>query len=161
MPPLETARAPHLRTLAMTDLQTQFELQHLISRYVWALDTGDVDGIDRLFVPQALLQDTTGQRHVGAEAVRGYFAGLTALPEFRGRQHHIDHCLLAPEGEGVRCRAYWSVTQWLTGPGRKELIGLGHSSDLFVRWQGEWRFAERLLYHWRDADCPWAPDGTA
>jgi ketosteroid isomerase-like protein len=145
----------------MIDLQTRFEIEHLISRYVWALDTGDLEQVARLVTQEALLRDTAGNPHAGREAVRGYFAGLMALPEFRGRQHHIDNCLFTPEGEGLRCRAYWTVTQWLTGQGRKEVVAVGHSSDLFVQQQGEWRFAERLLYHWRDADCPWVPDGTA
>lgn len=145
----------------MIDLQTHFDLQQLISRYAWALDTGDLDLVCRMFTPDAVMRDTAGNRYVGVDAIRGYFTGLTALPAFRGRQHHIDHGLFEPEGAGFRCRAYWMVAQWLTAQGRKELVSMGHSSDLFVRHQGEWRFAERLLYHWRDVDCPWAPAGTA
>lgn len=145
----------------MIDVPTQIELQNLISRYVWALDTGDLDKTCALFTPDAVLQDTSGKRHVGVEAVRAYFGMLTRLPEFRGRQHHIDNCLFAPEDGGVRCAAYWTVSQFLTRQGRKELVAVGHSRDLFRRQGGQWRFAERLLFHWRDDSCPWQPDGTA
>lgn len=145
----------------MIDQQIQFELQNLISRYVWALDLGDVEKTCSLFTADAVLRDTSGNRHVGVGTVGAYFDMLTSLPEFRGRQHHIDNCLFEQEGPDVRCRSYWTVTQWLTQQGRKDIVAVGHSSDRFVRQHGEWRFAERLLYHWRDADCPWKPAGTA
>lgn len=143
------------------DLQQQLALQNLVSSYVWALDTGDVEGVCRLFTPDAVVQDTSGRRHEGLPAIRDYFSMLVRLPVFRGRQHHVDHCLFAPEGAGVRCRAYWTVTQWLTAENRKELAVVGHSSDLFVSRDGEWCFQERLLHYWRDVDCPWAPEGSA
>jgi uncharacterized protein (TIGR02246 family) len=139
----------------MNDPQTHFELQQLISRYVWALDTGDVEGACGLFTPQALFQDTAGNRYEGVDAIRAYFTRLTGRPDFRGRQHHVDHCLYTREGQAVRCRAYWTVTQWHTAQNRKELAVVGHSSDLFVRNGGDWRFEERVLHHWRDTDCPW------
>lgn len=142
------------------DCRQQLALQNLISRYVWALDTGDVEGVCQVFTHDAVVQDTSGNRYEGIDAIRGYFSMLTKLPVFRGRQHHIDHCLFAPEGAGVRCRAYWTVTQWITMQNLKELAVVGHSSDLFVVHGGEWRFRERLLHYWRNIDCPWAPEGT-
>lgn len=138
------------------DPALQVALQNLISRYVWALDTGDIEGVCRVFTRDAVVQDTGGNRYEGLQAIRGYFTSLTLRPDFRGRQHHVDHCLFEREGDGVRCRSYWTVTQWLTGENRKILAVVGHSSDLFVRDGGEWRFAERLLHYWRDVDCPWA-----
>jgi len=143
---------------ASVDAQVDAEVRHLIARYVWALDTGDLPALMRLFTDDCVLQDTSGRRHAGKAASEAYFAMLMRNPEFRGRRHHIDN-LVYTRCDPDRCdvRAYWMVEKWRAATGEKIIDLVGHSADRFVRRDGNWLIAERILHYWRDADGPWVP----
>lgn len=135
-------------------------LQALITDYVWKLDMGDVEGVLSLFTDNAVFEDTSGTEHPGKAAMRDYFSGLVARPEFRGRQHHVDNLRFVPEGDGFKVLAYWTVTKWFADEGRKVFEVMGHSLDRFSRRGDGFVFTERRVHYWRNSDCPWAPDGT-
>lgn len=145
----------------MIDTGDFLRVQSLITDYVWKLDMADIDGVLDLFLPDSIFQDTAGNEYWGREAIAGYFRGLTALPAFRGRQHHIDNLRVEPDAGGYLVRSYWTVTKWRTAENSKVIESLGHSLDRLVRSGDGFRFAERRVYHWRDDNCPWLPDGTA
>lgn len=136
-------------------------IQALVADYVWALDMGDIETLMSLFIEGAVLEDTAGNVYEGKAAMRGYFEGLMATPEFRGRQHHIDHMRVEDQEGGYLTRSYWTVTKWYTKENVKKFDVVGHSLDRFVHEGGRLRFAERRVHYWRDADCPWHPGGTA
>ncbi len=136
-------------------------IQALIAEYVWALDTADIDRLGALFTDDAIFEDTAGNVYEGREAFEGYFRALMANPVFRGRQHHIDNLLMTPTQWGYATRSYWTVTKWHVEAGKKIFEVIGHSTDDFRRTVDGFRFCERRVHYWRDADCPWAPDGTA
>ncbi len=146
----------------MIDHSDYFGIQNLITDYVWKLDMADIEGVLELFLPDGLFEDTAGTEYRGRAAIGGYFHGLTKLPAFRGRQHHIDNLRIVPEGDGYSVRSYWTVTKWRAEENNVKLIeSLGHSLDRLVRDGDEFRFAERRVHHWRNDTCPWVPDGTA
>lgn len=130
-----------------------------MSRYVWALDTADIDALMSIFTPDGLFEDTRGTIAEGREALRGMFGGLMARDDFRGRQHHIDSLLIEPRGDDIGCRAYWTVTKWHRDAGEKIFEVLGWSNDL-LRWDGdELFFVERRVHYWNDAAGPYRPLG--
>lgn len=136
-------------------------VQATISDYVWKLDMADVDGVVALFTEDGVFQDTAGNEYTGHAAIRGYFSGLVARPEFRGRQHHVDNLRFIPDGDGFTVLAYWTVTKWFSEhDNRKVFEVVGHSMDRFVRVADGFRFAERRVHYWRAGDCPWKPEGT-
>ena len=137
------------------DPHVDAQVRHLIARYSWALDTGDLATLETLFTPDCLVQDTSGARHEGRDAALAYFGTLTRLPEFRGRRHHIDNLVYLSCGDTCRLKAYWFVEKWEAASGQKTINVSGHSEDLIVLRDGAWRFAERVLHYWRDRDGPW------
>lgn len=130
-------------------------IQHLLSLYAWALDTADLDTLRKLFLDDAVMQDTQGTRHEGIEAILAYCTMLTQTPAFRGRRHHIDNLLLQSTANGYSCRSYWTVTRWDGVSGQKQIDFTGHSRDLYVRTPEGWRIQERLLFYWKSDNCPW------
>lgn len=136
-------------------------IQALMTRYVWALDMGDMDALMALFDDPSVFQDTAGNVYATREAIRGYFTGLTSKPQFRGRQHHIDTMLLEPVPGGYAAHSYWTVTKWRAADGQKMVEVVGRSHDRFRAGPQGFVIAERRVFHWRDADCPWHPAGTA
>lgn len=141
--------------VASVDPAIDTQIRHLIARYVWALDTADLGVLRSLFTEDCLVQDTGGNRHEGRVATMDYFAFLTSLPAFRGRRHHIDNLVYLTCGDECRLKAYWFVEKWESVQQRRVIDFTGHSEDRIVRVDGEWRFAERMLYYWRDDDGPW------
>ncbi len=134
-----------------------FAIQHLVSSYVWALDTGDLATLSQLFTDDALLQDTSGTEHFGKDNILAYFSSLTRSAKFRGRQHHIDHPLFERTQEGYICRSYWTVTKWDAVAATKLIEVAGHSRDIYVNTSSGWLMRERRLYYWTSTDCPWGP----
>lgn len=136
-------------------------IQALLARYIWTLDMGDLDGLMALFDDPSVFQDTAGQEYPTREAIAGYFTNLTRSPDFRGRQHHIDSMLLQPVAGGYEAHLYWTVTKWRASDGHKMVEAMGRSYDRFRAGPHGFLIAERRIFHWRDADCPWQPAGTA
>jgi hypothetical protein len=136
-------------------------IQALMTQYVWALDMGDMDGLMALFDEPSVFQDTAGNEYTGHDAIRGYFTDLTRSPAFRGRQHHIDSMLVQTSADGYAAHSYWTVTKWRAADGQKLVEVVGRSWDRFRTGPKGFLIAERRVFHWRDADCPWQPSGTA
>ena len=142
-------------------LEDWFAVRQHIDRYIWLFDMGDVDQVIDMFTPKGLFQDTGGNEHSGEGAIRTYFQTLTSSSVFRGRRHQIDNLLITRKGDGYAVRSYWTVTKWANADNDKRIDAMGHSYDLLTPGPNGLQFAERRVYHWRDEDCPWAPDGTA
>ncbi len=134
-------------------------IQHLFAVYVWALDMADVATLEDIFTEDAVFEDTAGNVYPSRAAFLAYARDLTARPEFRGRQHHIDNLIIEPTADGFACKSYWTVTKWFGEEGRKVVEVTGWSEDRF-RISGEGlKFCERRVHYWRDIDCPWAKAG--
>jgi len=133
----------------------KLEIDALVARYAWALDTNNIADLDLIFTDDAVITDTSGNRYEGRDAAVGYLRTLAASAPFRGRQHLIYNMILSPTADGYDARSYWTVTQWLTGKGTKEVVAVGHSIDGFRKVEGKWKWTARHLHHWKDSDCPW------
>ncbi len=145
-----------MKAASRVDPDIDAQIRHLIAQYAWALDTADLATLAMLFVDDCVVQDTSGARHEGRDAAMAYFRKLTATPVFRGRRHHIDNVVNLTCGDVCDTRAYWVVEKWNTAAGIKAIEVVGHSEDRYVRTADGFRFAERILHYWRDADGPWA-----
>jgi hypothetical protein len=139
--------------------QDYVAIQHAYAVYVWALDMADFRTLEAIFTEDAVFEDTTANVYTGRAAFMEYARQLTARPEFRGRQHHIDHLLIEPTADGFAVKSYWTVTKWFSGEGRKVLEVTGWSQDRFRRTAEGLKFCERRVHYWRDVDCPWAKLG--
>lgn len=139
--------------------QDYVAIQHLFAVYAWALDMADLATLEDIFTEDAVFEDTSGNVYPDRVAFLAYAAELTARPEFRGRQHHIDHLVIEPTADGFSCKSYWTVTKWFSGENRKIVEVTGWSEDRFRRAADGLRFCERRVHYWRDVDCPWAKAG--
>lgn len=139
--------------------QDYVAIQHLFAVYAWALDMADLATLEDIFTEDAVFEDTSGNVYPDRAAFLAYAAELTARPEFRGRQHHIDHLVIEPTADGFSCKSYWTVTKWFSGENRKIVEVTGWSEDRFRRAADGLRFCERRVHYWRDVDCPWAKAG--
>ena len=135
--------------------EDRFGVHDLFMAYVWAADTGDLDGYVGTFADDAMLTDSDGRIHKGAEAIRAYAHAFLSQPGGRGRIHFFQQMSVKPEGAGLRVFSFWTVVQATAAPRETRVRSLGTCDDLCVKINGEWRFAERKIGRWNDATAPW------
>jgi hypothetical protein len=128
----------------------RLEIQEVIHRYAWALDTGDVECFVDCFSPDGVLiwdAFETPDRYEGAEALRRFAAFLRDLPTSAGRQHMVGNTLI--EGQGDEARASSYVVVFARGGEGPHLVGvMGWYEDLLSRSDRGWRIRERVIRDW-------------
>src|SRR5205085_11799535 len=65
----------------------RFRIQDVLRSYVWANDSGSVEGVVAAFTPDGIVQPATGERI----PVRRWASETFAQPGRRGRQHWVQH----------------------------------------------------------------------
>jgi hypothetical protein len=133
--------------------QDRAEIEDLMSRYLFAMDYGDIDSYLATFTPDAELEFATGT-YVGLDAIR---ASVTKFKENIGRFYTIEdgspatlrHVLLQAviRVEGERA---WTTSLWMEtandGPGDSFKMGtFGIYEDELRKVDGRWLFSKRRV----------------
>lgn len=134
-------------TLAASD---RLEIQELMARYAWSLDTGDEQSFVECFSSSGELawevfeQPGTWR---GSEALRRFIGYFRQRPESAGRQHHVTNLLITPTAAGASSRSYVAVALRM-GDGPHRLHVMGYYEDELVREGGRWCLARRCIRDW-------------
>lgn len=134
-------------TLSTAD---ELAIRDVISRYAWALDTGDVEGFAGCFCSDGVLvwdAFETPDRWEGQAALRHFAAFFRDLPTSAGRQHHVSNTLVEQCEGGARSKSYVAVAL-RQGDGPHLLNVMGYYEDTFRREDGQWRLARRVIRDW-------------
>ncbi|HSF33135.1 MAG TPA: nuclear transport factor 2 family protein [Candidatus Tectomicrobia bacterium] len=87
---------------ATISLEDRQEIYDVLARYVWSMDTGDIEGVVATFTPDGVVKDVTGKSwDASAGGVRGFATQFLTRPNRRGGQHHVQH-LFVEHAEGGR-----------------------------------------------------------
>ncbi len=142
-------------TLPAISVENRTAVYDRLGRYVWALDTGDVDGVVACFTPDGRASDTQGNFYGGPDGIRNFALEFVTRPDFRGRQHQVTHLFV--EGDDSRCvvTSYWTVVKWYFDEDRKAIVSTGWSKDTCVKAEGDWLIEERWLGWFTDRHAPW------
>ena len=135
---------------AALDADDRFEIQQLLHRYAWALDTGDVDGFVDCFSADAVLVWDSFERPcrwVGQSRLRAFAAALRDLPTTAGRRHHLSNILLETGPDGVIARSYVTVV-WSQEEAPHPITMTGWYEDELSREGGSWRIVHRTIRDW-------------
>lgn len=128
----------------------QLAIRDIVSRYCWALDTGDVDAFVACFARDGLLVwdafDVPLQWQ-GTDALSHFACFLRDQPSTAGRQHHVTNLLIEACGEGASGKAFVAVAL-RQGDGPHLLNVMGWYEDLYRREDGVWKLAQRTIRDW-------------
>ncbi|HSG34863.1 MAG TPA: nuclear transport factor 2 family protein [Sphingomonadaceae bacterium] len=125
-------------------------IRNIVSRYCWALDTGDVEGFVSCFASDGLLEWDAFEVPLvwqGSDALRHFATYLRDQPSTAGRQHHVTNVIIEPSAKGAIGKAYVAVAL-RQGDGPHLLNVMGWYEDEFRREEGEWKIASRIIRDW-------------
>ena len=145
-------------------VEDRLDLHDLISRYAWALDTGDVDGYVDCFFEDGWIHHDPPGRLEGRDGIRKLTEFLWYEHPFNylGRQHRMSQVLMSPEPDGVRIKAFWSILQHDVFTDENFVFGLGLWDALAAKdVDGEWRLRSLIVDIWRGQNVPWVGDKRA
>ena len=141
---------PESQSMRGLSSEDRREIQDVIHRYAWALDTGDVERFVDCFCPDGVLiweAFETPDRYEGADALRRFATILRDLPTSAGRQHLVGNTLIEGGDGEARASSYVIVfTRQGEGP---HLVGvMGWYEDVLRRSERGWRISERVIRDW-------------
>jgi hypothetical protein len=139
--------------LSLEDRQAMYDT---LARYVWSMDTGDIEGVVATFTPDGVVKDITGKRWDAQEGgVRGFATHFLTRPHRRGGQHHVQHLFVEnAAGGGYRVTSYWLSLRWDTEGDTKSIRSLGSYVDTCVKVGGTWRIKEKIIAPWNSETAP-------
>ena len=139
-------------TMTLQELSDRLEINDLIARYSYALDSRDYDALDELFTPDAVLDYTATGAIKGTLAEMKEFVA-NAFTMFAGTQHLTTQTMIRFSDDGDTAFAKSACHNPMVFGGdlapRMMIVGLWYL-DTLERTPGGWRFKERveeLLYN--------------
>ncbi len=143
---------------ANISLEDRHAIYDTLARYVWGMDTGDIEGVVATFTTDGVVKDVTGKRwDAAAGGVRGFASHFLRRPDRRGGQHHVQHLFVEPaDGGGYHVTSYWVSIQWDAEGDRKFIRAVGSYVDTCVKVNGQWLIKEKIIDPWNSATAPMA-----
>lgn len=145
-------------------LEDRVEIEELMARYAWALDTGDFDAYVDTFTEDGWIEHWPQGKCIGREGIRKMTQDLWYHKpnHYLGRQHRMSQVIMTPEGDGVRIKCFWSILQHDVETSECRVFGLGTWDTLAVKDdEDEWKFASVYVDIWRGKGVPWVGEDKA
>jgi 3-phenylpropionate/cinnamic acid dioxygenase small subunit len=140
-------------------LVDRLEIEEVLTRYAWALDSKTFDGLDDVFTSDAHIDYTSSGGVAGPfPEVKAWLARV--LPHFPAYQHLVTNHQITVDGDQATSRAEFYNPMVTAKPdgGRGIFFVGGEYHDQLVRTPQGWRIRERIEKSvWTDGELPAAP----
>ena len=148
----------------MPDLQAladRLDIEDVLTRYAWALDSKQFDDLDQVFTPDAHIDYTSSGGEAGAYPdVKAWLAKV--LPHFPAYQHLVTNKQITIDGDRATSRAeFYNPMVMAKRDGTTSIFFVGGEyHDQLVRTPNGWRITNRLEKSiWTDGAVPQTPPG--
>jgi 3-phenylpropionate/cinnamic acid dioxygenase small subunit len=148
----------------MPDLQAladRLDIEDVLTRYAWALDSKQFDELDRVFTPDAHVDYTSsGGEAGGYPDVKAWLAKV--LPHFPAYQHLVTNKQITVDGDHATSRSeFYNPMVMAQRDGTTSIFFVGGEyHDQLVRTPDGWRITDRLEKSiWTDGAVPQTPPG--
>ncbi len=137
--------------MAGLSLDERDAVYDVLHRYIWAMDTGDIDGIAATFTSDGVVKDITGRRWDGADAARNFASHFITRPNRPAGQHWVQHMFIDESTDtSARVTPYWFTAVRDESDDRKFVSNLGRYIDTCVKVDGRWLIKEKLIDPWNN-----------
>ena len=129
------------------DADDYFQIQNLVFEYARLLDSGEIEGLGRLFAfAEVHFQGRSTPVRQDPATVTGMFREWLQLYDGKPRTRHMmSNLQIVPDGPGkARGTCYVMVFQQTDALRLQPIIG-GDYLDRFEKVNGAWRFSERVI----------------
>lgn len=129
--------------LSLEEMSDRLEIQDLITRYAYAIDEQDWDGLDRVFTADAVIDYTElGGAKGSLSETKAYLA--QAMPTFPAFQHLSTTTRIDIDGDSARTKTILFNPMVMNHEGEERVffIGLWYNDEL-VRTADGWRIKHR------------------
>ncbi len=137
-------------------LEDRSAITDILARYVWCMDTRNIEGVVAVFTPNGVIRDITGKVwDAAAGGVRGFATHFITLPDRPVSQHWIQHMVIEGVKETGYCiTSYWALLALDAASGDKTFRSFGSYRDTCVNVNGLWRLQEKHIDPWKSAEPP-------
>lgn len=145
-------------------LEDRVEIQELIARYAYALDTGDFEAYVDCFTPDGGIDHNPPGKCFGRDGLRKLtdFLWYRKPNHYLGRQHNMTQIIMTPDGDDVRVKAFWSILQHNVETKACFVFGMGNWDTLVTKNEdGEWRLQLVEVKIWQGDNVPWVGESRA
>ncbi|MGH2366438.1 MAG: nuclear transport factor 2 family protein [Chloroflexota bacterium] len=123
------------------------DIEELIARYNWAIDTRDGEGVAATFTADGCftMRDRQFQGH---EALVRFGSGANlgpAVPE-SGSQHWVTNLILEGDAERVNAKSY--LVRFHVQGDARSVANVGCYIDQLLKFAGQWLFERREIHVW-------------
>jgi hypothetical protein len=124
------------------------EILHLMNRYGFTIDTGDLDGFASLFAHGAWEMEGA-KPNIGKQDVLAALSNVKIYEDGTPKTKHVTSNvdLTINESAGTASSECYVTVFQQTEDFPLQAIFCGHYFDNFERVNGSWRFAKRLIRH--------------
>jgi hypothetical protein len=155
---------------ARISAKRRHKIYDTLHRYVWSMDTGDIDGVIGCFTEDGEVKDVSGKRWGRSEGgATGFANHYLNRPNRAGAQHWIQPMLIDEAKGGYVITSYWHSIKWETNPDRRFIRTIGVYTDTVVKVKGAWLIREKVIDSWNSETTPmvldireaiWTPQST-
>ena len=142
------------------DIADRLDIEDVLTRYAWSIDTASWDGLDEVFTPDAFIDYTS------SGGINGKYPEVKAwlesvLPHFPAYQHFVTNKDIRIDGDRATSRAeFYNPMAQQKEAGLSLFFVGGEYHDKLVRTPAGWRISERIEKSvWVDGDVPATPPG--
>src|SRR4051794_11545720 len=103
----------------------RLEIEDVLTRYAWSIDTKSFDGLDEVFTPDAHIDYSSSGGIAGAyPEVKAWLASV--LPHFPAYQHLVTNKQIQLRGDSATCRSeFYNPMMQNKGGGKTSLFFVG------------------------------------
>lgn len=132
-------------------LEDRQAITETLARYVWCMDTRNIEGVVAVFTQDGVIQDITGKLwDAPAGGVRAFASHFLTLPERPVSQHWMQPMIVESVGPSIyRVTSYWALLALDAATGDKTFRSFGSYRDTCVRINGAWLIQEKRIDPWR------------
>jgi len=124
-----------------------------LRRYLWCMDTGNIDGVPSNFTEDATIRDVTGKlwnREAGG--VFGFAMHFLGPSDRPAGQHWIQHMAVKDAGDNtLLVISYWAGMSWDSKTDEKSVRLIGCYRDTMVKTGGKWLIRHKIIDPWNAA----------
>jgi len=135
-------------------LEDRQAITDTLARYVWCMDTRNIDGVVAVFTEDGVIRDRTGKIwDATTGGVRAFATHFLTPPDRPVSQHWMQHMMV----EGVaaatyRVTSYWALLALDAATGDKAFRAFGSYRDTCINVDGIWLIKEKLIDPWKSEE---------